>query len=165
MKLINDLKCKMLQKAIYGKLHKGHKPNEWEPWRAADTLKTDDGLICKNDICYSEKYPNTVIQKIGVERYHAEAYAYCSTMLGKDNEKQAYDSSGKSESCAAQCKRVDGERKSHGFVRYGLYYRRCPFWLRYGTNTCGFGITSHKLRPIFFQSSCGNGDDGSLLKV
>lgn len=59
MKLINDLKCKMLQKAIYGKLYKGHKPNEWEPWRAADTLKTDDGLICKNDICYSEKYPNS----------------------------------------------------------------------------------------------------------
>ena len=31
--------------------------------------------------------PNEVIKKVGVERYHAEAYAYCSTLLGKDNEK------------------------------------------------------------------------------
>ena len=28
-----------------------------------------------------------MIKKVGVNRYHAEAYAYCSTMLGKDNEK------------------------------------------------------------------------------
>ncbi len=31
--------------------------------------------------------PHEVIKKVGVDRYHAEAYAYCSTMLGKDNEK------------------------------------------------------------------------------
>ncbi len=36
---------------------------------------------------YKQIMPNEVIQKVGVERYHAEAYAYCSTMLGKDNEK------------------------------------------------------------------------------
>ena len=30
--------------------------------------------------------PNEVIRKVGVERYHAEAYAYCSTLLGKANE-------------------------------------------------------------------------------
>jgi cellobiose phosphorylase len=36
---------------------------------------------------YKQVMPNEVIKKIGVERYHAEAYAYCSTMLGKDNEK------------------------------------------------------------------------------
>ena len=36
---------------------------------------------------YKQIMPNEVIQKAGVERYHAEAYAYCSTMLGKDNEK------------------------------------------------------------------------------
>ena len=36
---------------------------------------------------YKQIMPNEMIQKVGVERYHAEAYAYCSTMLGKDNEK------------------------------------------------------------------------------
>ncbi len=36
---------------------------------------------------YKQIMPHMVIQKVGVERYHAEAYAYCSTMLGKDNEK------------------------------------------------------------------------------
>lgn len=36
---------------------------------------------------YKQILPHKVIQKVGVERYHAEAYAYCSTMLGKDNEK------------------------------------------------------------------------------
>ena len=36
---------------------------------------------------YKQILPHSVIQKIGVERYHSEAYAYCSTMLGKDNEK------------------------------------------------------------------------------
>ena len=36
---------------------------------------------------YKQIMPNEVIQRVGVERYHAEAYAYCSTLLGKDNEK------------------------------------------------------------------------------
>ncbi len=36
---------------------------------------------------YKQIMPHEVIKKVGVERYHAEAYAYCSTMLGKDNEK------------------------------------------------------------------------------
>jgi cellobiose phosphorylase len=36
---------------------------------------------------YKQILPHKVIQKVGVERYHAEPYAYCSTMLGKDNEK------------------------------------------------------------------------------
>ena len=27
-----------------------------------------------------------MIRKVGMERYHAESYAYCSTLLGKDNE-------------------------------------------------------------------------------
>ncbi len=36
---------------------------------------------------YKQILPHTVIQKVGLERYHSEAYAYCSTMLGKDNEK------------------------------------------------------------------------------
>ncbi len=36
---------------------------------------------------YSQLLPHSVIKKIGVERYHSEAYAYCSTLLGKANEK------------------------------------------------------------------------------
>ena len=36
---------------------------------------------------YKQIMPSEVIKKVGVERYHAEAYAYCSTLLGKDNEK------------------------------------------------------------------------------
>ena len=36
---------------------------------------------------YKQIMPDEVIKKVGVERYHTEAYAYCSTMLGKDNEK------------------------------------------------------------------------------
>jgi cellobiose phosphorylase len=36
---------------------------------------------------YKQIMPNEVIKKVRVERYHAEAYAYCSTMLGKDNDK------------------------------------------------------------------------------
>lgn len=36
---------------------------------------------------YKQVMPHSVIQKLGVDRYKSEAYAYCSTMLGKDNEK------------------------------------------------------------------------------
>ena len=36
---------------------------------------------------YRQLLPHSVIQKIGVERYRSEAYAYCSTLLGRDNEK------------------------------------------------------------------------------
>ena len=36
---------------------------------------------------YQQILPHTIIQKIGVDNYHAEAYAFCSTLLGKDNEK------------------------------------------------------------------------------
>lgn len=36
---------------------------------------------------YKQIQPHSVIQKVGVERYQSEAYAYCSTMLGKANEK------------------------------------------------------------------------------
>ncbi|MBR0510082.1 MAG: hypothetical protein IJJ85_08185 [Clostridia bacterium] len=36
---------------------------------------------------YKQLMPDTVIRKVGLERYHAESYAYCSTLLGKDNEK------------------------------------------------------------------------------
>ena len=32
-KILNDLKCTLIQKAVYAKIYKGHKPNEWVPWR------------------------------------------------------------------------------------------------------------------------------------
>lgn len=36
---------------------------------------------------YKQLLPHEIIKKIGVERYKSEAYAYCSTLLGKANEK------------------------------------------------------------------------------
>ena len=36
---------------------------------------------------YTQIIPHEIILKTGVENYGAEAYAYCSTLLGKDNEK------------------------------------------------------------------------------
>ncbi len=39
---------------------------------------------------YKQIMPSEVIRKVGVDRYHAEAYAYCSTLLGKDNEKSGW---------------------------------------------------------------------------
>ena len=58
-KLINDMKCRLIQKAVYKKLYKGHKPNEWEPWKTPGITKLDSGLVCHNDIRYSEEYPNS----------------------------------------------------------------------------------------------------------
>lgn len=49
-----------------------------------------EAMLGRGDIAwnyYKQILPNTVIEKIGIERYHTEAYAYCSTMLGKDNER------------------------------------------------------------------------------
>jgi cellobiose phosphorylase len=36
---------------------------------------------------YKQLLPTNIIKKVGVDRYHAEAYAYCSTLLGVANEK------------------------------------------------------------------------------
>lgn len=36
---------------------------------------------------YKQLLPANIIKKVGVNRYHAEAYAYCSTLLGVANEK------------------------------------------------------------------------------
>ena len=58
-KFINDLKCRLLQKAIYAKLYKGHKPNEWKPWNTPEVKKLENGLVCRNDIKYGETYPNS----------------------------------------------------------------------------------------------------------
>lgn len=38
-KKLNDLKCTLIQKAVYAKLYKGHKPNEWEPWKLSLTQR------------------------------------------------------------------------------------------------------------------------------
>lgn len=49
-----------------------------------------EALLGRGDIAwqyYKQVLPHSVIKKVGVERYHSEAYAYCSTMLGKANEK------------------------------------------------------------------------------
>lgn len=57
--LINDVKCRAVQAGVYAKLYKGHKPNEWEPWKEPGEHTLANGLICRNDIQYSEKYPNS----------------------------------------------------------------------------------------------------------
>lgn len=49
-----------------------------------------EALLGRGDIAwqlYTQIQPHSVIKKVGLERYHSEAYAYCSTMLGKANEK------------------------------------------------------------------------------
>ena len=58
-KLLNDLKCTLIQKAVYAKLYKGHRPNEWEPWHAPEVKKLESGLICRSDIKYGETWPNS----------------------------------------------------------------------------------------------------------
>ncbi len=40
-----------------------------------------------NNTAIRQLLPHNIIKKIGVENYHSEAYAYCSTLLGKANEK------------------------------------------------------------------------------
>lgn len=49
-----------------------------------------EGLLGRGDKAwdlYKQVMPHSIIQKLGVDRYRAEAYAYCSTLLGKANEK------------------------------------------------------------------------------
>ncbi len=58
-KIINDLKCKLLQKAVYAKVYKGHQPNEWEPWNTPDVKTMENGLVCRSDIKYGTTYPNS----------------------------------------------------------------------------------------------------------
>ena len=58
-KRLNDLKCRLIQKAVYAKLYKGHKPNEWEPWHTPELKKLENGLICRSDVKYGETYPNS----------------------------------------------------------------------------------------------------------
>lgn len=55
----NDLKCLILQKAVYGKVYKGHKPNSFEPWKKPGGMALDGGVVCQNDISYGDTYPNS----------------------------------------------------------------------------------------------------------
>ena len=58
-KIINDLKCRLLQKAIYAKVYKGHQPNEWEPWNTPGVKTLESGLVCCSDVKYGTTYPNS----------------------------------------------------------------------------------------------------------
>lgn len=58
-RLLNDFKCRVLQKAVYAKIYKGHKPNEWEPWKKPEKAEMGNGLVCRNDIRYGNSYPNS----------------------------------------------------------------------------------------------------------
>lgn len=49
-----------------------------------------EGLLGRGDIAwdlYRQMVPHEIIQKIGMENYQSEAYAYCSTLLGVANER------------------------------------------------------------------------------
>ena len=41
-RVLNDFKCRVLQKAVYVKIYKGHKPNEWEPWRKPEKAEMEN---------------------------------------------------------------------------------------------------------------------------
>ncbi len=58
-RLMNDLKCRLLQKAVYRKLYQGHKPNETEPWSAPAVRKLENGMVCRSDVKYGGTYPNS----------------------------------------------------------------------------------------------------------
>ena len=58
-KLLNDLKCTLIQKAVYAKVYKGHKPNEWEPWNTPEVKTLKNGTVCRSDVKYGETYPNS----------------------------------------------------------------------------------------------------------
>jgi len=58
---MHDLKCKLVQKAVYAKLYPGHKPNEWEPWKESTTTILENGMVLKNDLQYGAEYPNSFL--------------------------------------------------------------------------------------------------------
>ncbi len=58
-KTLNDLKCRILQAAVYRKMYRGHKPNEWEPWNTPGVQTLPGGLVCNRDLKYGETYPNS----------------------------------------------------------------------------------------------------------
>ena len=57
----NDMICRTLQKVIYKKIYKGHRPNEWKPWKESSETVLENGVVCRNDLKYSEHYPNSFL--------------------------------------------------------------------------------------------------------
>ena len=57
--LLNDLKCRLLRRMVYAKAYPGHKPNSFEPWNEPGEKTLENGLVCKSDLRYGEKYPNS----------------------------------------------------------------------------------------------------------
>lgn len=60
-KLLNDLKCMLIQKAVYAKIYKGHKPNEWKPWNVPEVKKLENGMVCRRDVKYGDTFPNSYL--------------------------------------------------------------------------------------------------------
>ncbi|MBQ9036016.1 MAG: alpha/beta hydrolase [Erysipelotrichaceae bacterium] len=58
-RFVNDMVSKVLQKVIYSKVYKGHKPNEWKPWNTPETIRLDNGKVMFRDVCYGNSYPNS----------------------------------------------------------------------------------------------------------
>ncbi len=58
-RFVNDMVSKVLQKVIYSKVYKGHKPNEWKPWNTPETIHLDNGKVMFRDVCYGNSYPNS----------------------------------------------------------------------------------------------------------
>ena len=55
----NDLKCSLLQKAVFAKIAKGQKPNSFEPHAKPGKTVLETGEILLNDLCYGTEYPNS----------------------------------------------------------------------------------------------------------
>lgn len=58
-RFVNDMVSKVLQKVIYSKVYRGHKPNEWKPWNTPETIHLDNGKVMFRDVCYGNSYPNS----------------------------------------------------------------------------------------------------------
>ena len=58
-RILNDLAGRAVQKIVYAKVYKGHKPNEWQPWSGTERIRTQDGRVLFRDVCYGSSYPNS----------------------------------------------------------------------------------------------------------
>lgn len=57
--LESDLKCVPLQKMVFAKTCGGAPANSFEPRKAPGEHLREDGVLYVNDVCHSEKYPNS----------------------------------------------------------------------------------------------------------
>ena len=79
-----------LPDAMVNGLPKGYSENGGVFCQANCWAIMAEALLGRGNIAwqyYKQLIPHEVIEKIGIEKYHNEAYAYSSTMLGPDNEK------------------------------------------------------------------------------